>query len=79
MKKLRSATTTNHLNKEHHVAGKMDEIKGRAKKAVGEITDDKGLQREGKADQAAGKVKSKVDKASDWVEDKVDTVNKKTK
>src|SRR4051812_17339091 len=32
----------------------MDDIKGKAKEAAGDLTDDKDLQREGKVDQAAG-------------------------
>ena len=57
--------------------GKMDDLKGRAKEAVGDMTDDKDLKREGKVDQAAGKAKDKIDKAKDWVEDKVDDVKDK--
>jgi uncharacterized protein YjbJ (UPF0337 family) len=39
----------------------VDEAKGRAKEAVGAVTDDKGLKREGKADQAKSSVKGAVD------------------
>ena len=56
--------------------GKVDELKGRAKEAAGDITDDRDLKREGKADKAAGKVKQKVEDAKDWVEDKIDEVRK---
>ena len=52
--------------------GKMDEMKGRAKEAAGDLTDNKDLKREGKTDKAAGKVKQKVEDAKDWVEDKID-------
>lgn len=45
------------------------ELKGRAKEAAGDLTDDKDLQREGKADQVAGKVKDKIDQAVDKVKD----------
>ncbi|MCB0994071.1 MAG: CsbD family protein [Acidimicrobiales bacterium] len=38
----------------------MDELKGRAKEAAGSLTDDEDLKREGKLDQAAGKVKDAV-------------------
>ncbi|MGZ8733915.1 MAG: CsbD family protein, partial [Acidimicrobiia bacterium] len=41
--------------------GKMDELKGRAKEAAGDLTDNKDLKREGKADKAGGKVKQKVE------------------
>ena len=53
-------------------AGKMDDLKGRAKEAVGDLTDDPDLKREGKVDQAAGWVKEKVDKVKDKAEDLVD-------
>lgn len=42
-----------------------DDAKGRLKEAVGDLTDDKDLQREGKIDRAAGSVKDGVDKASE--------------
>ncbi len=42
-----------------------DEAKGRIKEAVGDLTDDKDLQREGKVDQASGKVKDAVDTIKD--------------
>ena len=43
-------------------SGKSDELKGRVKEAVGALTDDEKLKREGKADQAVGKLKQKVEK-----------------
>lgn len=45
------------------------EFKGRVKEAAGDLTDDKDLQNEGKADQAAGKMKDKIDDAVDKVKD----------
>ena len=42
-----------------------DEEKGRAKEAVGKLTDDKDLQREGKVDRASGKIKEGVDTVKD--------------
>jgi uncharacterized protein YjbJ (UPF0337 family) len=59
--------------------GTSDEIKGRAKQAVGDVTDNDDLKREGKADETSGKVKNKLDDAKDWVEDKVDDINDKFK
>jgi uncharacterized protein YjbJ (UPF0337 family) len=56
--------------------GKIDELKGRAKEAAGDLTDNKDLQREGKTDKNAGKVKQKVEDAKDWVEDKIDDIKK---
>ncbi len=52
--------------------GKMDDLKGRAKEAAGDLTDDEDLQREGKVDQATGWVKEKVGDAADKVKDVVD-------
>ena len=49
-----------------------DDIKGRAKEAVGDLTDDEQLQREGKIDQFTDTVKEKVGDASDLVKDLLD-------
>lgn len=46
-----------------------DEMKGRVKEAVGDLTDDKDLQREGKVDKASGKAKDTIDKAGDKAKD----------
>ena len=46
-----------------------DDIKGRAKEAVGDLTDDKDLQREGKVDRVLGDVKDKAETAADKVKD----------
>lgn len=50
-------------------SGKSDELKGRVKEAAGALTGDRKLKREGKADQAAGKIKQKVEKVVDKVKD----------
>jgi len=50
-------------------SGKSDELKGRVKEAAGALTGDKKLKREGKADQAAGKIKQKVENAIDKVKE----------
>jgi len=50
---------------------KGEEMKGRMKEAVGDVTGDKGLQREGKIDQASAATKKTVDKAADAVKDAV--------
>ena len=47
----------------------MDEVKGKTKKAAGELTGDDDLKREGKVDRAEGGVKGAVDKAGDKVKD----------
>jgi len=48
-----------------------DDAKGRVKEAAGDLTGDKDLQREGKVDQATGKVKGAVGDASDKVKDTI--------
>ncbi|MGH9179677.1 MAG: CsbD family protein [Acidimicrobiales bacterium] len=49
--------------------GNFDELKGRAKEAAGDLTDDEDLEREGKVDRATGTVKDKVEDVSDKVKD----------
>lgn len=49
----------------------MDDMKGRVKEAAGDLTNDEDLEREGKTDQAAGKIKDKVGGAVDAVKDKL--------
>ena len=51
---------------------KIEDLKGRAKEAVGDLADDDELKREGKIDQAAAKVKDVVGKAADKVKEAVD-------
>lgn len=46
------------------MSGKIDEAKGRAKKAAGELKDDQSLKHRGRADRAKGKVKSGADKVA---------------
>lgn len=50
---------------------KLDDMKGRAKEAAGDLTDDKDLQREGKIDQGKAEVKEKVGDAADKISDKI--------
>jgi uncharacterized protein YjbJ (UPF0337 family) len=49
--------------------GKADDLKGRAKEAVGDLTDDDSLKNEGKVDRASGTVKDKVGDAADKAKD----------
>jgi len=49
--------------------GTADDLKGRAKEAVGDLTDDQSLKNEGKVDRASGAVKDKVGDAADSVKD----------
>jgi uncharacterized protein YjbJ (UPF0337 family) len=64
---------------EVNMEGKADDMKGRAKQAVGDLTDDDDLKREGKADRASGAIKDKLEDTKDWVEEKVDDVKDRTK
>lgn len=52
----------------------MDRAKGRAKEAAGDLTGDRDLQREGKADRMGGDIKEKVGKVADKAGDAVDRV-----
>jgi uncharacterized protein YjbJ (UPF0337 family) len=54
-----------------------DDLKGRAKEAVGDLTDDRDLKNEGKADRASGKAKEFVDDVKDKTEDVIDNVKDK--
>jgi uncharacterized protein YjbJ (UPF0337 family) len=51
-----------------------DKAKGHAKEAVGDMTDDERLEREGKLDQVSGEVKGKTEDAQEKVEEGVDAV-----
>jgi len=59
------------------LSSKGDDLKGRAKEAVGDLTDNSDLKREGKTDQVAGKVKEKLSDAKEKLEDVVDNVKDK--
>jgi len=58
-------------------SGRTDDLKGRAKEAVGDLTDNPDLKREGQTDRAAGKVKERLSEAKDKLEDVVDNVKDK--
>ncbi len=60
------------------MSGKADEIKGRVKEAAGALADDDQLRREGKIDQAAGKVKQAAEKAIDKVKDAVQRADQRS-
>ena len=51
--------------------GTTDDLKGRAKEAAGDLTDDESLKNEGRVDRGPGKVKDAVDKAGDKLKDVV--------
>ena len=50
--------------------GKIDTMKGRLKEAVGVLTDNDHLKREGQQDQVVGEVKEEAERAADEVQDK---------
>lgn len=48
-----------------------EETKGRVKEAVGDLTGDRGLKREGQVDQGSAKTKRGIENASDKLKDAV--------
>jgi uncharacterized protein YjbJ (UPF0337 family) len=54
-----------------------DQMKGKAKQAVGDLTGNEDLKKEGKADEKAGEVKEFVEGVKDKADDLVDTVKDK--
>ena len=58
------------------IEGKMDDIKGRVKRQVGEWTGDSEAQAEGTLDQAKGKAQNAWGKMKDAARDAVDDQNK---
>jgi uncharacterized protein YjbJ (UPF0337 family) len=57
---------------ERKMSGDTDKAKGHLKQAVGELTDDDELGREGKIDEMAGRAKNVADKAKDAIDDAKD-------
>ncbi|MBA3303345.1 MAG: CsbD family protein [Acidimicrobiia bacterium] len=55
---------------------KVQDLKGRAKEAAGNLTDNEDLENKGKSDQAKASVKEKVGNAVDSVKDKIDDIKK---
>ncbi|MCJ7780715.1 MAG: CsbD family protein [Acidimicrobiia bacterium] len=54
-----------------------DQVKGKVKQAVGDLTDNEDLKKEGKADEKAGDVKEIVEDVKEKADDLVDTVKDK--
>jgi uncharacterized protein YjbJ (UPF0337 family) len=52
-------------------SGKTEELKGRVKEAAGALTGDQKLKREGRVEQAVGKVQQKAEKVIDKIKDAV--------
>jgi uncharacterized protein YjbJ (UPF0337 family)/anti-sigma regulatory factor (Ser/Thr protein kinase) len=63
--------TRSHDERRPEMGDKMDEAKGRTKEAVGDLTDDEKLKREGKLDRAGAKVKETAGDAVDSAKDKM--------
>lgn len=59
------------------VEGKLEDVKGRVKRQVGEWTGDENAQAEGAADQAKGKVQNAWGKLKDAARDAGDKANDK--
>ena len=47
------------------MSGDSDKTKGKIKEAAGDLTGDKDMENEGKADQAGGKIKNAIDDVKD--------------
>lgn len=56
---------------------KTDQAKGHIKEAIGGVTGDKDLEREGRDDRLAGEAKEKIGDAKDKVEEVVDSAKDK--
>ena len=56
------------------MSDKTDQAKGRVKEAVGSLTDDDDLKREGKTDRLAGEAKDKLGDVKEKVEEGIDKV-----
>jgi uncharacterized protein YjbJ (UPF0337 family) len=59
------------------MVGKIEQVKGRGKEAIGSLTGNKDLQAEGKADRQAGEAKEKLGQAKDRVEKLTEKVEHK--
>jgi uncharacterized protein YjbJ (UPF0337 family) len=57
--------------------GNKNQAKGKVKQAVGDLTGDEDLRREGKADEKAGEVQEFVEGVKDKADDLIDTVKDK--
>jgi uncharacterized protein YjbJ (UPF0337 family) len=61
------------------MGGKIDQIKGRIKEAVGVLTDDDSLTNEGKRDQVVGEVKETAERVAEKVKETVAKAVEKVK
>ncbi len=58
------------------MAQNFDDLKGRAKEAAGDMSDNENLQREGKIDRGKGSIKEKVANVTDKVGDKLKDITR---
>ncbi|HZD65639.1 MAG TPA: CsbD family protein [Acidimicrobiales bacterium] len=56
--------------------GQSDDVKGRAKEAVGDLTDDEKMKQEGKEDRAAARAKDAVDSVREKIDEVTENVRK---
>ena len=61
------------------VKGKIDEAKGRGKKAAGDVTGSDQLHREGEVDEKAGKARQKLGEATERVGEQIDKAAEKAR
>lgn len=59
------------------IEGKMDDVKGRVKRQVGEWTGDEDMQTEGAADQVKGKAQNAFGKVKDAGKDAIEDLKEK--
>jgi len=52
-------------------SGSADKVRGRLKKAAGDLTDDDDLHRSGQIDEAAGKVKDTIERGVNRTRDRL--------
>jgi uncharacterized protein YjbJ (UPF0337 family) len=60
---LRTAVRRTDTNKEAHPLGAFEEVKGKVKEAVGDLTDNEALEQEGKAQKEKGEAEREADQA----------------
>jgi uncharacterized protein YjbJ (UPF0337 family) len=71
---MQRATSNEQREEQTMASGKIDQVKGRVKEAAGVLTGDEKLEREGKADQSAGKLKERVEKVKKSADKAIDDV-----
>ena len=66
-----------HLRRFHYNESKFDQFKGNVKETVGNVTDNKELEKEGQQDKATGKAKEVVENAKNKITDAIDKLKNK--